>query len=127
MGDLPQEIRKTPVTKNVAFRVTKEKKTSRIIKIRKLDAKKRPKSKVIRKKDLIRASPLDPNLLACKQCGMTFKNGVSLGGHASKAHPGASAAYTHKVQVRQAREAERAYLKKAKEWFTDHFVADPKG
>ena len=58
---------------------------------------------------------------------MTFKNGVSLGGHASKAHPGASAAYTHKVLVRQAREGERAHLKKAKEWFTDHFVADPKG
>lgn len=55
MDNLPQKSEKTPVTENIAFRVTKKKKTSLIVKIKKQDAKKRPKSKLIRKKDFVKA------------------------------------------------------------------------
>ena len=55
MDDLPQKSEKTPVTETIALRVTKKKKTSLIIKINKQDAKKRPKSKLIRKKDFVKA------------------------------------------------------------------------
>ena len=67
-----------------------------------------------------------PMLPTCSKCMMTFPNGVALGGHASKAHPGGSEAYNHKIQVREARAEEREFLVKAKKWFTEHFEVDPK-
>ena len=87
--------------------------------------KKRPKSRKGRKP--VKKVEADSKETSCKICGDTFKNGVALGGHASKAHPGGSLAYKRKIEVREARAEERQFLLKAKEWFSDHFpAADPK-
>ena len=64
--------------------------------------------------------------MACRTCGLTFRNGVALGGHVSKAHPGGSPTYNRKIEVREARTRDRLFLEKAKMWFSDHFSADPK-
>ena len=65
-------------------------------------------------------------LPTCEICKLKFKNGVALGGHASKAHPGSSLKYNYKLKVRAARDGEREFLKKAKEWFIEHYNLDPK-
>lgn len=110
--------------KQERFVVTRIKKV--IAKPVKLTLKKRPKTRKGRKTVVKKVDP-DSKETSCKICGETFKNGVALGGHASKAHPGGSLAYKRKIEVREARAEERQFLLKAKEWFSDHFpAADPK-
>ena len=109
--------------KQERFVVTRIKKV--IAKPVKITLKKRPKSRKGRKS--VKKVDSDAKETSCKICGETFKNGVALGGHASKAHPGGSLAYKRKIEVREARAEERQFLLKAKEWFSDHFpAADPK-
>jgi hypothetical protein len=40
---------------------------------------------------------------------MKFAKSAQLGGHVSKGHPGLSAAYKHKQEVREKRTEERSY------------------
>jgi hypothetical protein len=46
--------------------------------------------------------------LKCKHCPYVTTSPVSLGGHISKAHPGMSDTYNHKMQVRAANKTKRA-------------------
>ena len=102
-------------------------KTKTITKPKKRDLKKRSKTKKGKKvAKAVKGAAHALNETTCKICGETFKNGVALGGHASKAHPGGSLAYKRKIEVREARAEERLFLVKAKEWFIDHFAADPR-
>ena len=118
--------------KNVRFVVVRKTKT--IVKPEKKDLKKRLKIKKGQKASTSRKAAASsvkpmahaPNETTCTLCGETFRNGVALGGHASKAHPGGSLAYKRKIEVREARAEERLFLVKAKAWFIDHFAADPK-
>ena len=102
-------------------------KSKTIAKPKKKDLKKRPKAKKGQTATVPVESPTtESKEVACKTCGLTFRNGVALGGHVSKAHPGGSPTYKRKIEVREARAAERLFLEKAKVWFSDHFAADPK-
>ena len=56
----------------------------------------------------------------CKHCGKVFEKSASFGGHLSKAHPGLSERYSHKMEVRGKREEQRKYLLLAKEWFVEN-------
>ena len=47
-------------------------------------------------------------------CNVTFEKFQQLGGHKSKAHPGCSASYIRKLEVRTNREGERDILKASK-------------
>ena len=49
----------------------------------------------------------------CKVCCIAFPSYRSLGGHASKKHPGQSKKYTKRVQVRLRRDNQRECLKLA--------------
>lgn len=121
----PQEIipeKTVEPAKQVRFVITRKKLIAKPIKI---TLKQRSKSRKGRKS--VKRVEADSKETSCKICGETFKNGVALGGHASKAHPGGSLAYKRKIEVREARAEERQFLLKSKEWFTDHFpAADPK-
>ena len=57
----------------------------------------------------------------CSICDNTFLNGVQLGGHFSKAHPGQSTKYAKKLAIREERAKEREYLAKAKTWYKTNF------
>ena len=50
----------------------------------------------------------------CEHCSKRFKKAQSLGGHVSKAHPGASKIYAEKMKRRNQRAPERELLAKAK-------------
>ena len=63
--------------------------------------------------------------MVCSICKAEFSNGVALGGHVSKAHPGQSKKYNRKLLVRSAREEERKFLQEAKQLFIRHYDLDP--
>ncbi len=53
-------------------------------------------------------------LYVCVACKKEFKSGVALGGHWSRAHPGQSETYKHKMTVRKQNETEREKRKTKK-------------
>ena len=108
-------------------RIVVARKSKTIAKPKKKDLKKRPKVKKGQTATApIKSETADSKEVACKTCGLAFRNGVALGGHVSKAHPGGSPTYKRKIEVREARAGERLFLEQAKVWFRDHFAADPK-
>ena len=60
----------------------------------------------------------------CPHCGKTYPSSRSLGGHISKAHPGSSDTFTHKIKVRKERTHKRMALTLAKELLRKHTDPD---
>ena len=104
-----------------------DRKSKTIAKPKKKDPKKQPKARKV-PQDATPDKPASPKSteVACRTCGLKFRNGVALGGHVSKAHPGGSPTYKRKIEVREARTLDRLFLEKAKLWFSDNFAVDPK-
>ncbi len=83
-------------------------------------------SKAITKKKVAKADSPAGNVLQpdnmqeeekfiCEKCGEQFNSGWALGGHASRVHPGESAAYRNKIKRRDERQFERKLLSMAKD------------
>jgi hypothetical protein len=60
----------------------------------------------------------------CDKCGEVFSSGWALGGHASRVHPGESAAYRKKIQRREERANERQLLALAKQRHMEVYGVD---
>jgi len=69
--------------------------------------------------------PGGQQIFKCGICGAEYSKSVALGGHQSKAHPGTSANYKRKIEIRQSREEERKLLERAKEWFVQNMYLCP--
>lgn len=112
------------------FELTRNCKKTKSKSLKRKDPAKQKKSrKVIIKKAksvMHKSKKIQPEIkkpFECNLCSETFDNGVQLGGHSSKAHPGQSSAYNRKCKIRTAREFDRECLRRAKDWFTENCEA----